>query len=176
MENVEPHQSATHLSAGSMSRFYVNLAEIIADLKSGKVFGTCDLSHERNRIPKAGTAAQPHGKLKGDGPDTLNEIHEWGWAQLPSEDIVRGLVRERFLKFTDPAAATTFTRFAWRSIAKQAKNIATRITLETIQNGRNCQRKKAAVPNTNVRITVITRPSARGWMGKGKSSPSVISG
>ena len=51
-------------------------------------------------VPKRGL---PHChiviKFKGSGPDTLNEIDKWVWAQLPSEDIAGGLLRVRVLRF-----------------------------------------------------------------------------
>lgn len=49
------------------------------------------------------TRGLPHShivvKFKGDGPDTLNEMDKWVWAQLPSEDIAGGVLRERVLTF-----------------------------------------------------------------------------
>ena len=37
--------------------------------------------------------------FKNAGPDALNEIDQWVWAQLPSENIADGKLREKVIKF-----------------------------------------------------------------------------
>ena len=38
-------------------------------------------------------------KFKNAGPDALDEVDKWVWAQLPSEDIAGGKLREKVLKY-----------------------------------------------------------------------------
>lgn len=100
VENLKPHQAATDRPDLCCRVFNVKLVQIMADLKSGKVFGEYDYHMYVIEFQKRGL---PHShiviKFKGSGPDTLNEIDKWVWAQLLSEDIAGGLLRERVLNF-----------------------------------------------------------------------------
>lgn len=72
----------------------------MADLKGGKVFGPYDYHMSVIEFQKRGL---PHShiviKFKGDGPDRLNQIDSWVWAQLPSESIAKGRLHEYVLNF-----------------------------------------------------------------------------
>lgn len=86
VENLEPHQSAIDRPDLCCRVFHTKLAAIMADLRSGKVFGEYDYHMYVIEFQKRGL---PHShivvKFKGDGPDTRNEMDKWVWAQLPSK-------------------------------------------------------------------------------------------
>ena len=96
------HQTASDRPDLCCRVFKLKLAEIMADLKGGKVFGPYDY-HTYMSIIESQKRGLPHShiviKFKGDGPDRLNQIDSWVWAQLPSESIANGRLREYVLKF-----------------------------------------------------------------------------
>lgn len=76
------------------------MKEIMTVLKSGKIFGPYDSHLSVIEFQKRG---YPHAHVlmtfKNAGPDALNEIDKWVWAQLPSEDIAGGKLREKVIKY-----------------------------------------------------------------------------
>lgn len=100
VDNLEPHQTATDRPDLAVRVFKVKLAQIMAELKSGRVFSDYDFHLFCVEFQKRGL---PHAhiciKMRGNGPSTPDLIDSWVWAQLPSEDIAGGSLREKVLKY-----------------------------------------------------------------------------
>lgn len=76
------------------------MKEIMTVLKSGKIFGSYGSHLSVIEFQKRGyTHAHCLMTFKNAGPDALNEIDKWVWAQLPSETIAEGRHREKVLKY-----------------------------------------------------------------------------
>ena len=99
-DNLLPGQSSYDRPELCCRVFKLKLKEIMRVLKSGKVFGTVKSYLSRIEFQKRG---YPHAHLlitfKNAGPDALNEIDKWVWAQLPCESIAGGKLREKVLKY-----------------------------------------------------------------------------
>ena len=68
----------------------------MADLKSGNVFGPYDyhmdvIEFQKRSLPHAHIVVE----VKNDGPDRMNDIDSWVWAQLPDASIANGVFREK---------------------------------------------------------------------------------
>lgn len=98
--NLLPGQSAYDRPDLCCRIFKLKLKEIMAVLKSGKIFGAYDSHLSVIEFQKRG---YPHAHIlitfQNAGPDALNQMDEWVWAQLPSADIANGLLRERVIKY-----------------------------------------------------------------------------
>ena len=78
----------------------MKLKEIVAEIRSGKVFGPyishCGVTEFQKR-------GWPHARLvytfKGNGPHDQHEMGKWVWAQIQDESIANGLLREKVLKY-----------------------------------------------------------------------------
>ena len=99
-ENLLPGQSAYDRPDLCCRVFKLKLKEIMKVLKSGNIFGPYDSHLSVIEFQKRG---YPHAHIlitfKNAGPDALNEIDQWVWAQLPSENIADGKLREKVIKF-----------------------------------------------------------------------------
>lgn len=100
VRNLEPHQIATDGPDLCCRVFKIKLSQIMAELKSGKVFGeyhfhlSC-IEYQKRGLPHAHVCI----KFKGNGPNTPQLIDSWIWAQLPSETIAQGALRENVIKY-----------------------------------------------------------------------------
>ena len=87
----------------------MKLEEIMAELKSGKVFGPYLAHLGVIEFQKRG---YPHAHLvytfKSEGPQHLNEMDKWVWARIPDESIANGLLREKSFKVHDPESMRPF--------------------------------------------------------------------
>ena len=64
------------------------------------MFSPCDYHMSVTEFLKRGLRRSHNAiNFKGDGPDRLNEIDSWVWAQLLAESIANGRLREKVLKF-----------------------------------------------------------------------------
>ena len=86
--------------------------EIMAELKSGRVFGKY-LAHLW--VVEFQERGYPHAHLLytflNAGPDQLNDINKWVWARIPDASFANGLLREIFWStwYTNYAVLTTST-------------------------------------------------------------------
>ena len=75
----------------------MNLKEIKAELKIGKVFGPYPAHLGVIEFPKVGyPPAYLVNTFKIEGPQHLNEMDKWVWARIRDESIANGLLREKF--------------------------------------------------------------------------------
>ena len=99
-ENLLPGQSAYDRPDLCCRVFKLKMKEIMKVLKSGKIFGAYDSHLAVTEFQKRG---YPHAHIlmtfKNAGPDALNEMDKWVWAQLPDENIAGGKLREKVLKY-----------------------------------------------------------------------------
>lgn len=72
----------------------------MSHLKSGKVFG---LYYYRMSVTEYQKRGLPHAhviiEFKNAGPDLLNQMDSWVWAQIPDATIAGGKLREMILKY-----------------------------------------------------------------------------
>ena len=79
--------------------FNIKLTEILAGLKSCKVFGPY-LAHLG--VIEFQQRGYPHALLvylvyvKSEGPQHMNEMDKWVWVRNPDESIAKGLLRDKF--------------------------------------------------------------------------------
>lgn len=98
--NLLPGQSAYDRPDLCCRVFKMKLKEIMAELKSGKVFPPYLAHLGVIEFQKRGF---PHAHLvytfKSEGPQVLNEIDKWVWARIPDKSVANGLLREKVLKY-----------------------------------------------------------------------------
>ena len=68
--------------------FKIKLGVLMSHLKNGKVFGPYDfhmsvIEYQKRGLPHAHVIV----KFKNAGPDVLNQMDSWVWAQLPDKSI-----------------------------------------------------------------------------------------
>ena len=105
--------------------FKIKLAVLMSHLKSGKVFGPYDFHMSVIEYQKRGF---PHAhvivKFKNAGPDLLNQMDSWVWAQLPDASIAGGKLREMVLKIISLVVLTTLTPHVCKQTGIQTRSPA----------------------------------------------------
>ena len=96
-ENLLPGQKAAYRPDLCCRVFKLKVAQIIADLKSGKVYGPLDyyfftIEYQSRGYPHC------HAICRFRNDDAFTNMDSWVWAQLPSPDIAGGRLREAVLK------------------------------------------------------------------------------
>ena len=74
------------------------MAELMKDLRSGKIFGPIDFEMSCVEFQKRG---MPHMHLvvrfEGPLPDQMGEMDEWCWAEVPPPELNNGRSRDQVL-------------------------------------------------------------------------------
>ena len=100
VQNLLPGQQASDRPDLCCRVFKLKLAVLMSHLKSGNVFGPYDyhmsaIEYQKRGLPQAHVIV----KFKNAGPDILNQMDSWVWAQLPDASIAGGELREMVLKY-----------------------------------------------------------------------------
>ena len=92
--NLLPGQTAYDRPELCCRVFNMKLEEIMAELKSCKVFGPY-MAHLG--VIEFQKRCYPHAHLvytfTSQGPQHMNEMDKWVWARIPDESIANGLLR-----------------------------------------------------------------------------------
>ena len=98
--NLLPGQTAYDRPELCCRVFNMKLEEIMAELKSCKVFGPY-MAHLG--VIEFQKRCYPHAHLvytfTSQGPQHMNEMDKWVWARIPDESIANGLLRGKVLKY-----------------------------------------------------------------------------
>ena len=94
--------------------FNMKLEEIMAGLKSCKVFGPY-MAHLG--VIEFQKRCYPHAHLvytfTSQGPQHMNEMDKWVWARIPDENIANGLLRGKVLKYMIHKPCGPFQRHSY---------------------------------------------------------------
>ena len=133
--NLLPGQTAYDRPELCCRVFNMKLEEIMAGLKSCKVFGPY-MAHLG--VIEFQKRCYPHAHLvytfTSQGPQRMNEMDKWVWARIPDENIANGLLRGNVLSScsTSRAALSTSILHARSLIETASVKSATRSSLNRL--------------------------------------------
>ena len=112
--NLLPGQTAYDRPELCCRVFNMKLEEIMAGLKSCKVFGPY-MAHLG--VIEFQKRCYPHAHLvytfTSQGPQRMNEMDKWVWARIPDENIANGLLRGKVLKYMIHKPCGPFQRHSY---------------------------------------------------------------
>lgn len=159
VDNLLPNQTASDRPDLCCRVFKYKIGQIIADLKSGKVFSDVDFFFYTIEFQQRGF---PHCHLvcRFNNDDAFTNMDSWVWAQLPSPDIANGRLREAVLNFMVHRPCGTHNVSATCMDTNKPRSGTATSTSHSHFVQQLSSMTKQVVPSTNVSTTATGPPSA----------------